>query len=144
MTTFVVSNNLQVSSPDVPALSPENIAEGLRKHCPSLTAVDALNHPHWMVSLDSSASSEDLANELVKAWRNIRQELGHALDHSVMALGGRKDEVGSPDSPLQKGSWGVDVVETVDPSGFLTSINWSDLKAKRPADGVFEVVDQVS
>ena len=59
-----------------------------------------------------------------------------------MALGGRKDSTGNPGAPLQKGGWGVDVVETVDADAFLKVINWSSLTAGRPADGVFEVVDR--
>jgi hypothetical protein len=43
-----------------------------------------------------------------------------------------------PGSPLQEGSWGVDVVETPNGDAFLKTINWNGLKASRPADGVFE------
>ena len=47
-----------------------------------------------------------------------------------------------PGAPLQQGGWGVDVVETRDPDGFLQAINWSGLTAGRPADGIFQVIDR--
>ena len=68
----------------------------------------------------------------------MRKTLGHGADHELLALGGRKDNSGMPGSPLQEGSWGVDVVETQDGDAFLKTINWDGLKAGRPADGVFE------
>ena len=40
------------------------------------------------------------------------------------------------------GGWGVDVVETRDPDGFLQAINWSGLTAGRPADGIFQVINR--
>ena len=70
------------------------------------------------------------------------RSLGHDDNHAVLALGGRKDTQGNPGAPLQQGGWGVDVVETVDSAGFLQAINWSGLTAGRPADGVFEVINQ--
>ena len=57
-----------------------------------------------------------------------------------MALGGRKDTDGAPGSPLEKGFWGVDVVESRSPDEFLQAINWPALKQARPEDAVFEVI----
>lgn len=141
MTTFVLSHNLQVNDSAVPALAFDALAAGLHQHCPSVTAAEALSHPHWKVKLESTASPQTLARELVQGWRRVREGLSHGQAHAVMALGGRKDSDGNPGAPLQQGGWGVDVVETVDPQGFLAAINWTGLTAGRPADGVFEVVD---
>jgi len=57
----------------------------------------------------------------------------------LLALGGRKDSPVGIGSVLQQGDWGVDVVETHDPSAFLTAINWSSLKQGRAEDGTFEI-----
>ncbi len=144
MTTFVLSHNLQVNDSAVPALAFDALAVGLQQHCPSITAAEVLSHPHWKVKLESTASPDALARELVQGWRLVREGLCHGQAHAVMALGGRKDSEGIPGAPLQRGGWGVDVVETADPQGFLAAINWKGLTAGRPADGVFEVVDQAS
>lgn len=117
------------------------LAAGLLKHCPSVTAAVVLNHSHWKVKLESAALPDALARELVQGWRKVREGFGHGHAHAVMALGGRKDSEGQPGAPLQQGAWGVDVVETADPRGFLAAINWTGLTAGRPADGVFEVID---
>ena len=144
MTTFVLSHNLQVNDSAVPALAFDALAAGLQKYCPSITAAETLSHPHWKVKLESTSSPEALARELVQGWRRVRKDLSHGQAHAVMALGGRKDSEGNPGAPLQEGGWGVDVVETADPQGFLAAINWSGLTAGRPADGVFQVVDPAS
>ena len=142
MTSFVVSHNLQIQDQAVPALAFDDLAAALQKHCPSVTKAEALGHPHWKLSLESTAAPADFAAELTAAWRSIRRSQGHGDGHAVMALGGRKDSAGTPGAPLQQGGWGVDVVETIDPDAFLKVINWTGLTAGRPADGVFEVVDR--
>lgn len=142
MTTFIVSHNLQVQSAQVPSIAADQLAVGLASHCQALSSSEPLDHPHWMVKIESQLSPQDLAEELLKAWKAMRIDLGHSTQHAVMALGGRKDSTTQVGSPLQEGSWGVDVVETVDTSEFLTTINWAGLKAGRPVDGVFEVISQ--
>ena len=142
MTTFVLSHNLQVNDSAVPALVFDALAAGLQQHCPSVTAAEALSHPHWKVKLESTASPEALARELVQGWRRVRMDLSHGQAHAVMALGGRKDSAATTiAAPLQEGYWGVDVVECSNPDSFLKSINWDALKAGRPVDAVFEVRD---
>lgn len=142
MTSFVLSHNLQVQDNTVPALAFDALAAALQSQCASVSKAEALSHPHWKLSLESTAAPADFAAELTAAWRSVRRSLGHGDAHAVMALGGRKDSEGSPGAPLQQGGWGVDVVETADPDGFLKAINWTGLTAGRPADGVFEVVDR--
>ena len=140
MAIFILSHNLQVQDSNVPALSPIKLAEGLSKHCSSIQASEPLDHGHWMVKVDSSVTPKDLAEELTSGWLAMRASFGHHNNHAVMALGGRKDSEGTANSPLQKGFWGVDVVETCDPEGFKKLINWEALKNARPQDAVFEVV----
>ena len=94
MTTFVLSHNLQVVDPNVPAFDFAELAAGLRDHCASVSSAEALTHAHWKVKLESSADPESLATEITTAWRALRGAKGHDLSHVVMALGGRKDSAG--------------------------------------------------
>ena len=125
MTTFVLSHNLQVQSDLVPALNFELLAQELK-------------------SISSDLSPQDMAIDLVRTWSEYRRQLGHDMNHVVLALGGRKDSQASPGAPLQEGYWGVDLVETPDESTFLQAINWEALKAGRPEDAIFEVSSRAS
>ena len=140
MTVFVLSHNLQLSSAEVPAITASELADGLLKGSDHIQSSEALNHPHWLVKIESKLSAQELAQELIQAWGKYRKTCGHSMAHSLLALGGRKDsQAASPSAPLQEGCWGVDVVECTDPDGFMQAINWNALKAGRPQDGVFEV-----
>jgi len=140
MTTFLLSHNLQLQNESVPPWKASELAEGLQRHCGGVTSAEPLDHPHWLIRLESTADPLAQARELVEAWAALRRESGHAVDHAILALGGRKDTQAASGSPLDLGAWGVDVVETADPAGFLQAIQWEGLKAGRPADGVFEVL----
>lgn len=140
MTVFVLSHNLQLSSAEVPAITASELADGLLKGSDHIQSSEALNHPHWLVKIESKLSAQELAQELIQAWGKYRKTCGHSMAHSLLALGGRKDsQAASPSAPLQEGCWGVDVVECSDPDTFMQAINWNALKAGRPQDGVFEV-----
>ena len=139
MTTFLISHNLQIHSDNVPSFDLTQLSEGLQRKANSVQNIELLGHPHWLMSITSSHSPQELAEELVEAWIQLRVELGHQANHVVLALGGRKDSDAAPGSPLQKGFWGVDVVETIDQSAFLNAINWESLKGNRPVESVFEV-----
>lgn len=137
MQFFVLSHNLQIRSESVPSLTSEELAQGLSEHSDHIKA-SALAHPHWMVQVESELSVQELTKEVVNSWKKLRLALGHSIDHSLIALGGRKDSAATSSSPLKEGYWGVDVVECSDPDAFLESINWSALKGGRPEDAVFE------
>ena len=139
MTTFLLSHNLQVISQKTPGFSPGELELALKSALPEEISLEDLTHPHWIIKVNSSKSPILLGEEVLNAWRKMRINHGHDSNHSLLALGGRKDSAGTQGSPLEKGYWGVDVVETKDPGGFLESINWNELKAGRPADGVFEI-----
>lgn len=139
MTTFLISHNLQLPSGSIPSLSASELAEGLQSQCSGVITAEPLSHHHWLVKLVSNIEPLELASQLVDAWASLRVEAGHDVNHAILALGGRKDSPASTGSPLDLGSWGVDVVETIDPKGFLEAINWQGLKAARPVDAVFEV-----
>jgi hypothetical protein len=142
MTTFLLSHNLQLQSPSVPPWEGMELAEGLQRLCSHITSAEVLSHPHWRIRIEASVDPFELARELVEGWGLLRSEYGHDVDHSILALGGRKDTPSAPGSPLEPGAWGVDIVETADAKGFLEAINWEGLKASRPVDGVFEVERQ--
>ncbi len=139
MTTFVLSHNLQVQSDLVPALNFELLAQELKSLSKDISSTAVLNHPHWKLSISSDLSPRDMAVNLVQTWSEYRLQLGHDMNHVVLALGGRKDSQASPGAPLQEGYWGVDLVETPDESTFLQAINWEALKAGRSEDAIFEV-----
>ncbi len=139
MTTFLLSHNLQVQGGNVPPWEGPELAAGLLRLCGIALSAEALSHPHWLIRVEGAPDAPTFARNLLEAWVKLRNEHGHDVDHALLALGGRKDTLPGPGSPLQQGFWGVDVVETSDPEGFLESINWQALKAGRPADGVFEV-----
>ena len=144
MTTFVLSHNLQVQSDLVPALNFELFAQELKSLSKNISSTVVLNHPHWKLSISSDLSPQDMAVDLVQTWSEYRRQLGHDMNHVVLALGGRKDSQASPGAPLQEGYWGVDMVETPDESTFLQAINWEALKAGRPEDAIFEVSSRAS
>ena len=139
MTTFLISHNLQVNSENVPPFDLTQLSKELQRKANSVQSIELLGHPHWLMSITSPLSPQELAVELVEAWIELRAELGHQANHVVLALGGRKDSDATPGSPLQKGFWGVDVVETIDQAAFLNAINWESLKGNRPVESVFEV-----
>ena len=139
MTTFVLSHNLQVQSDNVPALNFEELAQALKSLSENISSTAVLDHPHWKLSISSDLSPQELAADLVQTWSQYRRQLGHEMNHVVLALGGRKDSQASPGAPLQEGYWGVDLVETTDEVAFLQAINWDVLKSGRPEDSIFQV-----
>ena len=139
MTTFVISHNLQVNSPKVPAFNAQQLADELKNNSDLIVSSEVIEHPHWILSVSSNQTPQILAEELVRVWLMLRKKLGHDSSHKVLALGGRKDSKALDGAPLQEGFWGVDVVETVDKKSFLQVINWDSLKSARPSDAIFEV-----
>ena len=144
MTTFVLSHNLQVQSDLVPALNFDQLAQALKSLSKNISSTTVLEHPHWKLSISTDLSPQDMAVDLVQTWLQYRGQLGHDMNHVVLALGGRKDSQASPGAPLQEGYWGVDLVETPDETTFLQAINWEALKAGRSEDAIFEVSSRAS
>ena len=144
MTTFVLSHNLQVQSDLVPALDFQLLSQEFKSLSKNISSTAVLDHPHWKFSISSDLKPQDMAVDLVQTWSEYRRQLGHEMNHVVLALGGRKDSQASPGAPLQEGYWGVDLVETPDESTFLQAINWEALKAGRREDAIFEVSSRAS
>ena len=84
-------------------------------------------------------NKDELAAAILQAWRHFREASGIKTNFIILALGGRKDGAANPNSLLQPGAWGVDVVETEDSAEFLKAVNWNNLKEGRPLDAVFEI-----
>ena len=143
LTVFIISHNLQIEDPAVPEVSADQLAQLLTESCTSIQSVEVLDHSHWMLRIESDKQAELFAQNLVDGWRVMRKASGHASNHKVIALGGRKDSDSLGNSPLQKGFWGVDVVETRNAEAFLQAINWEGLKISRPPDAVFEIFSGV-
>ena len=139
MTTFILSHNLQVQSELVPMLNFEHLAHALKSLSKNISSIAVLDHPHWKISISSDLPPENMAADIVQTWFQYRRQLGHEMNHIVLALGGRKDSQASPGAPLQRGYWGVDVVETLDEIAFLQEINWEAIKSGRSEDAIFEV-----
>ena len=144
MTTFVLSHNLQVQSDLVPVLNFDQLAQALRSLSKNISSTTVLDHPHWKLSISTDLSPQDMAADLVETWLQYRHQLGHEMNHVVLALGGRKESQASPGAPLQEGYWGVDLVETLDEIAFLKAINWEALKSGRSEDAIFEVSSKAS
>ena len=123
----------------MPAFNVQQLADELKSNSNLIVSSEVIKHPHWILSVSSSETPQELADELVRVWIKLRKKLGHNSDHKVLALGGRKDSKAMEGAPLQEGFWGVDVVETMDEKSFLQAINWDALKSGRPSDAVFEV-----
>ena len=140
MTRFLLSHNLQVASESLKALNSADLAAGLVAHLSTDFHVQALSHPHWLVQVEADLPPIDLAKAMLQAWRQLRCSTGATDDAcQLLALGGRKDDQGASGALLQRGDWGVDVVETLNTAAFLQSINWELLKQGRAPDGVFEL-----
>ncbi|MFS6819471.1 DUF2656 family protein [Synechococcus lacustris Tous-12m] len=90
MTIFIVSHNLQINSAEVPAFSAAELADALQNENPQLTSAMALNHPHWMLKVESELDVNNMAEVLLNTWRLVRLKLGHTFNHTAIALGGEK------------------------------------------------------
>ncbi|MGB0875371.1 MAG: DUF2656 family protein, partial [Synechococcus sp.] len=64
MTRFVLSHNLQIQDSAVPPFAFDALAKALAEQCDSVTASEALSHPHWKISLESTATPGQLAEEI--------------------------------------------------------------------------------
>ena len=61
----------------MPPLAFDALAKALAEQCDSVTASEALSHPHWKISLESTSTPGQLAEEISQAWRKIRADQGH-------------------------------------------------------------------
>ena len=92
MTRFVLSHNLQIQNSAVPPLAFEALAKALAEQCDSVTSSEALSHPHWKISLESTATPGQLAEELKQQLRQGERLAGdnQAIERMVAGLGDRR------------------------------------------------------
>lgn len=145
---MLLSHNFNLNNNELPALNREEFAQvfidGLKEK-ESVTC-SYIKNPHWVVEIIFPLS-EFAAKEIGQMCGDIltskrKEALADSkLTTDTLILGGKKTTPASSASPtsLQTGEWGVDVVETADKNIFLTSINWDNLTADKPSDGIFKL-----
>lgn len=72
MTRFLLSHNRQIDAPELPPITAQQLAAGLRRHWGDGLEAMPLEHPHWMVALQADQTAEAMAERLLQAWRALR------------------------------------------------------------------------
>ena len=104
----------------------------------------AIAHPHWCVEItfdgDDAAAVGKACAEVLLAKRRS-QRASDELPYDTLVLGGIKNTPATSPSPtaLQRGDWGVDVVETGEAASFLKDINWVALAGIKPREQIFQI-----
>jgi len=147
-----LSHNFTLPNTVLPALSRAEFAQifidGLADqdgiHC------RLVDNPHWIVAIAfSEAFTPQAIGQLcvsaLAAARSPQLEGESGPRPRILALGGTKTTPATSDSAdsLQRGDWGVDVVETLEPESFLAGIQWDSLSAGKPAEAIFKIEAQV-
>jgi hypothetical protein len=144
---FLLSHNFNIPTTLAPALTVDEFcaafATYLDQHLAAPCTVAPINHPHWRCEVTVEAPPIAVGQALVAALGQARsQQLHGSIAYQILALGGLKTTPATSPDPtaLQPGEWGVDVVETLDPQAFLTTLGWDKLVAGRSADEMFQVI----
>ena len=145
---MLLSHNFTLIEGEVHPLNREEFAQVFSKAFADKAGIEAtyIENPHWVVEVRYAKvryTAKDAGELCMQTLASYREDT-KATGFTVMALGGVKitPPTGGPPS-LQQGEWGVDVVETKNPSEFLAEINWDKLSGAKPADSVFRVEQQV-
>ena len=140
---LLLSHNYNIAETVAPLLSGDEFCNLLVVHLPSDWVIKSVSHPHWRCEVHAEGSPAIIGEALINAVVAYRTEqLQQALSYSVLALGGLKNTPAPSSAPnaLQKGDWGVDVIETPDAETFLQTLGWETLIAGRPEQEIFKVV----
>ena len=145
---MLLSHNFNLNNNELPALNREEFAQvfidGLKEK--DTISCSYIKNPHWVVEIlfpaDEFAAKEIgqmCGDILVNKRKSDRPDAKLSTD--TLILGGKKTTPVTSPSPtsLQTGEWGVDVVETAQGDAFLASINWDNLTADKPSDGIFKI-----
>lgn len=145
---MLLSHNFNLNNNELPALSREEFAQvfidGLKAQ--ENISCSYIKNPHWVVEIlfptDKFQAQEigQICGAILTGKR--KQDLANSeLANDTLILGGKKVTPATSNSPtsLQTGEWGVDVVETIQGDIFLESINWDQLTADKPSDGIFKI-----
>lgn len=145
---MLLSHNFNLYNNELPALNREEFAQvfidGLKEK--NNITCSYIENPHWVVEIIFPTQEFDaetigkMCGEILIAKRKSQQP-DSKLTTDTLILGGKKTTAATSTSPtsLQTGEWGVDVVETKQADIFLTSINWDNLTADKPSDGIFKI-----
>jgi hypothetical protein len=145
---MLLSHNFDTTDQTIPALSREEFARvfilGFEGH--DTVKARFIDHPHWIVELLfalEQLSPQQVGEFCAQILADVRrsQKTSQGPIPPILILGGLKTSPPTSDSPdaLQPGQWGVDVVETDSPEGFLATMGWEAAIAQRPADNIFKV-----
>lgn len=145
---MLLSHNFDTMDRTIPALSREEFAtvfiQGFGGH--DTVKARLIDNPHWIVELlfaTNLFSPQQVGERCAQILADVRrrQKSGDGPIPPILILGGLKTSPPTSASPdaLQPGQWGVDVVETDSPEGFLEKIGWEAAIAQRPADNIFKV-----
>ena len=144
---MLLSHNFDLRHSELPALKREDFAQVFIDGLKGKEGIQCsyIENPHWVVEIlfptDKYEPKEigRLCGEILTNKRKSQQSSGLTTD--TLILGGIKTTPATSMSPtsLKTGEWGVDVVETLQGNAFLQSINWDNLSADRPSDGIFKL-----
>ncbi len=144
---FLLSHNYNISPTLAPALTVDEFCGAFATHLSQHLAVPCqvapIAHPHWRCEIIVASPPIAIGQALVSALSQARSvQLGQPIAYQILALGGLKTTPAASPDPmaLQLGEWGVDVVETLDPPGFLANLGWDKLIANRSTAEMFQVV----
>ena len=145
---MLLSHNFQISENILPELNRSEFAkvfiDGLSRY-PQLKCRE-LNHDHWMVEIlfeNQVFSPLQVGKKCAQALKEKRknQKNNQNLNVDLLILGGLKTTPPLSNSPdaLQRGEWGVDVVETHVAQPFLSVIQWEQKTAGKTNENIFKV-----
>ena len=145
---MLLSYNFNLNNNELPALNREEFAQVFIDELKEKNNISCsyIKNPHWVVEI-IFPTDEYQAKEIGQICGDIliSKRKGESADSKLatdtLILGGKKTTPASSMSPtsLQPGEWGVDVVETAQGDIFLASINWDNLTADKPSDGIFKI-----
>ena len=143
---MLLSHNFDLRHSELPALKREDFAQVFIDGLDGKEGIQCsyIENPHWVVEIifpmDRYKPQEigQMCGEILTSKRNQQSS---KLTTDTLILGGRKTTPATSMSPtsLRTGEWGVDVVETLQADAFLASINWDNLSADKPSDGIFKL-----
>ncbi|NJN32168.1 MAG: DUF2656 family protein [Synechococcales cyanobacterium RM1_1_8] len=144
---MLLSHNFTLPNTLLPALSREQFAQVFVAGLADLAGLNSrsVENPHWVVEVTfgperSPTEVGQLCIQALAAARRPQLDSPASLPY-ILALGGTKTTPATSNAPdsLQPGDWGVDVVETLEPEGFLAGIQWESLSATKAPDEVFKL-----
>jgi len=143
---MLLSHNFDLRHSELPALKREDFAQVFADGLEGKEGVKCsyIENPHWVVEILFPADkyeAKGIGQMCGEILTSKRQQQSSESTTDTLILGGKKTTPATSMSPtsLKTGEWGVDVVETLQADAFLASINWDNLSADKPSDGIFKL-----